>query len=279
MKPREKSTWNFPAAHYLESWGDAITSDGTLVPIQPLIQPLFGGITELEFLARLAGEAQTNPYEIVRATLALAEEDWKGFCSTVSRRIRRPQPVEVKLNSSFPGGSNGGDALPKTSLEVIFFRDAKVDDGRYANNGWMQELPDPITKMTWDNAVLDQPQDGARTRRGRMVICGNPVEHGVTFSESAGRQSKARSGFSPAWRIIPSASRWVTAAKKPAAWAPASVSMPINFSARKLAEYVVAGATIKKTGETHILACTQHHWSMEGRPAVREFNLDEVTKN
>ncbi len=62
------SHWHFPATHYLESWGDAITSDGTLVPIQPLIQPLFGGLTELEFLARIAGESKTNPYEIVRET-------------------------------------------------------------------------------------------------------------------------------------------------------------------------------------------------------------------
>ncbi len=61
----EKSNWNFPATHYLESWGDATTNDGTVVPVQPLIQPLFGGLTELEFLARLAGESQINPYEIV----------------------------------------------------------------------------------------------------------------------------------------------------------------------------------------------------------------------
>ena len=58
-----KCNWHFPMAHYLESWGDATTSDGTVVPIQPLIQPLFGGMTELEFLARLAGETQPNPYE------------------------------------------------------------------------------------------------------------------------------------------------------------------------------------------------------------------------
>src|SRR5208282_3931622 len=64
----EMSDWNFPATHYLESWGDATTSDGTLVPIQPLIEPLFGGLTELEFLARLAGESKTNPYECVRTT-------------------------------------------------------------------------------------------------------------------------------------------------------------------------------------------------------------------
>jgi len=71
--------WNFPAAHYLESWGDAAASDGTLVPVQPLIQPLFDGMTELEFLARIAGEAQTNPYEIVQSTFGDAGEGWKQF--------------------------------------------------------------------------------------------------------------------------------------------------------------------------------------------------------
>ncbi|MEI9962311.1 MAG: hypothetical protein WDM76_14605 [Limisphaerales bacterium] len=75
----EISDWNFPATHYLESWGDATTSDGALVPIQPLIQPLFGGMTELEFLARIAGESQTNPHEIVQATFGRSEEDWKKF--------------------------------------------------------------------------------------------------------------------------------------------------------------------------------------------------------
>src|SRR5260370_42400127 len=62
--------WHLPAAHYLESWGDALTSDGTLVPIQPLIEPLFGGVTELELLARIAAETVTSPYEIVRQTFA-----------------------------------------------------------------------------------------------------------------------------------------------------------------------------------------------------------------
>ncbi|MGH7993363.1 MAG: TAT-variant-translocated molybdopterin oxidoreductase, partial [Limisphaerales bacterium] len=68
--------WHFPKAHYLESWGDAATTDGTLVPIQPLIQPLFGGLTELEFLARIAGETPANPYDIVRATFAGSDDAW-----------------------------------------------------------------------------------------------------------------------------------------------------------------------------------------------------------
>ena len=116
--------------------------------------------------------------------------------------------------------------LSKDSLEVIFFRDAKVDDGRYANNGWMQELPDPITKMTWDNAVLVS----RKTAKELGVANGDIVE--ITLN---GQQlSKARFGCSRAWRIIRSASRWVMVAKKPVASARASASMPTRFSAENI---------------------------------------------
>ena len=278
----EKSTWNFPAAHYLESWGDAITSDGTLVAIQPLIQPLFGGITELEFLAHLAGEAQTNPYEIVRATLALAEEDWKRFLFNGFKADSAPAPVEVKLNSSFPGGSNGGK-LSKDRLEAIFFRDAKVDDGRYANNGWMQELPDPITKMTWDNAVLIS----RKTAQELGVANGDVVEiqlnNGVAFTSNPAPVLGSVKG--PIWVQPGMADYSLGLALGYGREKAGRVGTGVGFNAYKLLSekiaggtYVVAGATIKKTGETQILACTQHHWSMEGRPAVREFNLSEVAK-
>src|SRR5438034_9567718 len=96
--------WHLPAAHYLESWGDAQTSDGTLVPIQPLIAPLFGGLTELEVLARITGEAVTSPYEIVRATFAGflsggdAEAAWRKFLHDGFLANPAAKPVEVKLN-------------------------------------------------------------------------------------------------------------------------------------------------------------------------------------
>src|SRR5262249_50562849 len=80
----EKSDWHLPSAHYLESWGDARSSDGTLVAIQPLIEPLFGGLSEIEVLARLAGESVNQAYELVRATFfeiakTSAEEAWQRF--------------------------------------------------------------------------------------------------------------------------------------------------------------------------------------------------------
>ena len=151
-----------------------MAGDGTVVPIQPLILPLFGGLTELEFLARVAGESETSPQDIVRGTFAGADEAWKTFLFNGFLAGSSAQPLAA---ISAPRIAPAKCVLPSvTNLEVVFFRDAKVDDGRYANNGWMQELPDPITKMTWDNAVLVSRKTarelGVAERRPR----GNHVE-------------------------------------------------------------------------------------------------------
>jgi molybdopterin-containing oxidoreductase family iron-sulfur binding subunit len=278
----EKSNWNFPATHYLESWGDATTSDGTLVTVQPLIQPLFGGLTELEFLARLAGESQTNPYEIVRATLGASDEDWKKFLFSGFKADSAPQPVNLKIYGSTPGGTNGG-RLSKDRLEAVFFRDAKVDDGRYANNGWMQELPDPITKMTWDNAVLISRKTARELGLENGDIVEIRLDNGVAFMPKQAPVLGAVKG--PIWVQPGMADYSLGIALGYGREKAGRVGSGVGFNAYKLlsdkiagGKYVVAGATVKKTGETHVLACTQHHWSMEGRPAVREANLEEFLK-
>jgi molybdopterin-containing oxidoreductase family iron-sulfur binding subunit len=152
------------------------------------------------------------------------------------------------------------------SLEVIFFRDAKVDDGRYANNGWMQELPDPITKMTWDNAVLLS----RRTAKELGVQNGDLVEISLN----------GRTVTGPIWVQPGMADYSLGLALGYGREKAGRVGTGIGFNAYKIfnGKYIETGATLKKTGETHILACTQHHWSMEGRPAVREGNLDEFLK-
>jgi molybdopterin-containing oxidoreductase family iron-sulfur binding subunit len=280
----EKSNWNFPASHYLESWGDAITSDGTLVPIQPLIQPLFGGINELEFLARIAGEtltpSDTNPYEIVRSTYFIengfpvgsrgfsadAEESWKrflfnGFGNSATKAIS----IEDSRAVALPSVKNVS-APTANSLEVIFYRDAKVDDGRYANNGWMQELPDPVTKMTWDNAVLIS----RKTARELGVANGDIVEISLNGKKVSG----------PIWTQPGMADYSLGLALGYGRERAGRVGTGVGFNAYKIfsGKYIETGATIKKTGATYVLACTQHHWSMEGRPAVREANLAEFLK-
>jgi molybdopterin-containing oxidoreductase family iron-sulfur binding subunit len=271
-----KSQWLFPAAHYLESWGDALTSNGTLVPIQPLIQPLFGGITELELLAHIAGESQTNPYDIVRSTQNLgngvewgigslkAEEFWKKFLFNGFKPNSAAEPVSANFSTQTP---NIKSVAPSAqNLEVIFFRDAKVDDGRYANNGWMQELPDPITKMTWDNAVLVS----RRTARELGVANGDIVEISLNGKSVKG----------PIWTQPGMADYSLGLALGYGRERAGRVGTGVGFNAYKIfsGKYIETGATVKKTGETHVLACTQHHWSMEGRPAVREANLEEFIK-
>jgi MoCo/4Fe-4S cofactor protein with predicted Tat translocation signal len=271
----EKSDWNFPAVHYLESWGDANTSDGMLVPIQPLIQSLYGGLTELEFLARIAGESQTNPYVIVRTTFAGSEETWKKFLFNGYLADSAAKPVDAKFVAAIPSTnpfrfwvtSDNQQGSLANNLEVVFYSDAKMDDGRYANNGWMQELPDPITKLTWDNAVLVS----RKTARELGVQNGDVVE--ITLN---GRSVKG-----PIWTQPGMADYSLGLALGYGRERAGRVGNGVGFNAYKIftGKYIETGATVRKTGETYPLATTQHHWSMEGRPAVREANLQEFSKN
>ena len=264
----EKSSWNFPSTHYLESWGDATTTDGTVVPTQPLIQPIFGGLTELEFLARLAGESQNNPYEIVRSTFGGSEEAWKEFLFNGFQLGGSKQSLNLKFDYySRNGYLNHAEVPQNASLEVIFYRDAKMDDGRYANNGWMQELPDPITKLTWDNAVLVS----RKTARDLGVQNGDLVEISLN----------GRSVVGPIWTQPGMADYSLGLALGYGRERAGRVGTGVGFNAYKIfnGKYIETGATVKKTGGTHVLATTQSHWSMEGRPAVREANLGEYEKH
>ncbi|HUB87990.1 MAG TPA: TAT-variant-translocated molybdopterin oxidoreductase [Verrucomicrobiae bacterium] len=301
-----KSQWLFPAAHYLESWGDATTSDGTLVPVQPLIQPLFGGITELEFLSRIAGESQTNPYEIVGATF----DQMLGALSGPFTAIPAPNELfrrvvgngnadeeyrkflahtlalwpKFLFNGFLEGSAAGPANLPldqtvrvpelppvsiptKDNLEVVFYRDTKMDDGRYANNGWMQELPDPVTKITWDNAVLVS----RKTASELGMQNGDVVEISLNGKTVSG----------PVWVQPGMADYSLGLALGYGREKAGRIGDGVGFNAYKIfsGKYVETGATIKKTGQTYMIATTQSHWSMEGRPAVREANLADFEKN
>ncbi len=259
------SDWHFPAAHYLESWGDATTNNGTLMPIQPLIQPLFGGLTALEFLARLAGESPTNPHDIVRATFGGPDEEWKKFLFNGYLANSVVETIDAKFVAALPPARFVTPSV--NNLEVVFHRDAKMDDGRYANNGWLQELPDPVTKLTWDNAVLVSRQ----TARDLGVQNGNVVE--ITVN---GRSVKG-----PIWTQPGMADYSLGLALGYGREKAGRVGNGVGFNAYKIfaGKYVNSGATLRKTGETYPLATTQDHWSMEGRPAVREANREQFIKN
>ena len=160
----ERASWHLPAAHYLESWGDALSWNGTLSIVQPLIAPLHGGKSALEVVAQFAGSADPNPLELVRATHPAELSSEHGWRKALAAGVvgTGATHVEPKLNAatkvaltetelSALGGGSG-------KLELVFSIDPKIVDGRYANNAWLQELPESMTKLTWDNAVFISPR-------------------------------------------------------------------------------------------------------------------------
>jgi molybdopterin-containing oxidoreductase family iron-sulfur binding subunit len=154
-------TWHLPRAHYLETWGDARGYRGTLSVAQPLIEPLFEGRSAIELLALVLGEESTKGYDIVRRTFSALhpEQDWRralhdGLVEGSDWPAARPA-----LRSTGWAGdlAQRVDASAKDGYELVFLEDPAIHDGRFANNGWLQELPDPLTKVAWDNAALVAP--------------------------------------------------------------------------------------------------------------------------
>jgi MoCo/4Fe-4S cofactor protein with predicted Tat translocation signal len=275
--------WHLPSAHYLESWGDARTADGTLVSIQPLIEPLFGGMTELEVLARIGGFEKTSPYEIVRETFRSlvsdgdSEERWKRFLYDGFLAGSVLSPVEASLNAdaakqAFGNATLRGE-LSKDRLEIIFHRDSRMDDGRYNNNGWLQELPDPITKLTWENVATLSP----KTAREFGVPLENPVG-GKIFVPVAKIEFDGRSIEAPIWVQPGQADYTIGLALGYGRARTGRVGKDSGYNAYGLQTstnpHFAVGASLTLTGQKHQIATTQSHWAMEGRPIVREANLE-----
>ena len=308
------------ATHYLESWGDARTFDGTVVPVQPMILPLFDGLTELEVVAHLAGEATTDPYTITRATVSemvkgrllrhgrpantamkrsddmIVDED-EVFRKFLHDGVLKDSAFDVVSVTYSESGAASLFAeapafatLSENSLEVRFTTDHKVDDGRYANNGWLQECADPITKISWDNAILVSPRlgaklgiepDGALLQVARKDNAKFPLGKEAAFIGELTVNGVTVRG---PMHIQPGLSNW-------------TVVLPLGYGrevsgrvgqgaghnfypARTTDGFDVAtGATLTATDEIYLLANQQEHWSMEGRDIVREANKSEYDEN
>jgi MoCo/4Fe-4S cofactor protein with predicted Tat translocation signal len=274
--------YHFPAAHYLESWGDALAFDGSLLPIQPLIAPLFGGMTDLEFLARLGGIQPNTPYEIVRNTFkefiggADLEKSWSRFLHDGFLANSALQPAQVQFNAAAAAnGLNVAPAQPpsKDQLEIVFHRDYSLDDGRWNNNGWLQELPDPITKLTWENAVLLSPA----TAKELGIRSEDVRETGRISGQIVTVEVGGRSVRGPAWIQPGQADNVIAIALGYGRGQTGRVGRNSGFSAYGLrtaaAPYFASGGKLSTTPTFHTLATTQSHGSMEGRPMVREANV------
>lgn len=277
--------WHVPMAHYLESWGDARGTDGTYVAIQPMILPLFGGWSELDVLAALLGREKNDKPDLVRDTFkAVArpagdfgsepfEQAWNkflrdGFLAN-SAPAERPATMNVgstrayltqNLRLQFPPPPT------QNTPEVVLFSDYKMDDGRYINNGWLQEMPDPITKLTWDNAALMSPAMAKRLK----LVTGSVIE----VSTADGRKLRA-----PVWQAPGHVDNAISIALGYGRSVTGKVGRNVGVNAYVLRTaqntYVVPGAKVDAVTSVpqFQFASTQEHQSMEGRNIVRELPL------
>jgi molybdopterin-containing oxidoreductase family iron-sulfur binding subunit len=151
--------WHLPRAHYLESWGDVRTFDGTPSVVQPLIEPLFDGRSAIEVLSMIVDEKPWGGYDIVRGTVkglvgdSFTEYRWKKLLADGAIEGTAWKPVEIRSLAHWVRQPVSTTGEVKDEYELVFYAD-KLYDGRFANNGWLQELPDPMTRLTWDNAAV-----------------------------------------------------------------------------------------------------------------------------
>jgi MoCo/4Fe-4S cofactor protein with predicted Tat translocation signal len=280
-----KAAWHIPRAHYLESWGDARAVGGTLSVVQPLILPLFGGRTPVEVLGLMVGGQDRPGYDIVRETwktiLGEAEFDrtWNrvlhdGFLSGSELPEVVPhlsvQPLAELARSigggAGPTGSEGASGGSRRGLEVVFLPSPSLHDGRFANDGWLQELPDPLTKLTWDNPALVSPKTAETL--------------GLASEDMIRLDYAGRSLELPVW-ILPGTADGVVAltlgyGRQRAGRIGSSVGFDTFTVRSSRAPGFDSGVRLTRLGRTHPLSATQQHGSMEGRPIVRESILSEL---
>ena len=277
-----KAEWHIPHAHYLESWGDARAVGGTLGVVQPLILPLFSGRTPVEVLGLMVGGSDRPGYDIVRETwkpiLGEAEFDSKWNRVLHDGLLAGSELPEVvpdlkadafaelgRLRAAGASASQAASGSPG-GLEVVFLPSPALHDGRFANDGWLQELPDPLTKLTWDNPALVSPKT-AQTL-------------GLAGEELVRLDYAGRSLDLPLW-ILPGMADGVVAltlgyGRQRAGRIGSGVGFDTFTVRASKAPGFDGGATLSRLGREYILSATQNHGSMEGRPLVRESTLTEL---
>ncbi len=267
--------WHVPATHFLETWSDARAFDGTLSIVQPLIAPLYGSKSVHEFVALLAGKPGIAGYETVRAF-------WKaklGDPADFEAIWRRALHDGVLANSALAAravslkrfDAGAAPSAPAGELELAFRADPSIYDGRFANNGWLQEVPKPISKLTWDNALYLSPETAAQyqvqsgavveiAHAGRKLKAAVWIQPGqargaATLHLGFGRTRGGKLGTGPGFNA---------------------------YALRTSTALWGGAATIAKSGETYMLACAQEHHNMSEfgyeRDLIRETTPAEFAR-
>jgi molybdopterin-containing oxidoreductase family iron-sulfur binding subunit len=281
--------WHIPQAHYLEDWSDARAFDGTTSIVQPLIEPIYGGNSIHEVLAAMAGNAGKRSIDLLQEYwkeqrfLTDDEKAWRRalhdgvIADTASKRTR------TSFNADFPPTTPKDDGI-----ELNFRADPATYDGRFANNAWLQELPRPITSLTWDNAALMSKATadklGIDTVRGARSIEKAPTVRITRGEQSITLPVLVAPGHAPQ-SITVALGYGRLYGGRVAAEDGNPVGVDVNVLRTADAFWTVADVKVKRTGAIHKLATTQHHptvqeWDrIKGRHHYREGTIAEYSQH
>ncbi len=289
------SRWHLPSTHYLEAWGDGRSFSGLSSVVQPLIAPLYEDSTSpIELLALMATGVSTSGYDLVRATWSSGQsnQSWRkllhdgfvpgsGFASIT--------PSAMSSARSLSGSSS--------DLELVVKRDPAMYDGRFSNNAWMIETPDPITKVVWDNVAMMSP---ATAEKHGLVV---NLSKGKHLSDVISIEANGTSVDLPIW-IVPGHAddsitvnlgygRNISTERSTKDYfffdkdvdvyngGPIGNGVGSNVAALRSASgaSVITNVSVSKKDSGYLVASTQDHGYMEGRAIVRMASLEEYKSN
>ena len=283
----ELCDWHVAESHFLETWGDARAFDGTVSVIQPLLAPLYRTHSAREVIAAFTDKPGISDYDALRERLKAAypsgefEKFWRKTLNDglVAGSAFPPSAVSTKFN---PGSLPAAKATAPDELEFIFRADPCVYDGRFANNGWLQELPKPVTKLTWDNAALVSPKTAEQYKITHEVGA-RGGEHGKIYSNVIDIELANSKVTAAAWRLPGQADGVVVLplgyGRKRAGYTGTNKGFNAYVVRSSNALWTATGGKITKTGDDYPLACTQYHFNMEGRQILATGTLEEYKKN
>jgi molybdopterin-containing oxidoreductase family iron-sulfur binding subunit len=315
--------WHIPEAHYLESWSDTRSPDGTVSIVQPLIEPLYEGKSAHELLTAFSQQQDRKPYDIIRdywrgqqaavsaggskppagqtarpaAAASVDFESWWRKCVHDGYIPETELPTKtfaLKLDTTATN-AGGTPAVPVTAgavptgprpptpdsqFEIVFRTDPTIYDGRFANNGWLQELPKPLTKLTWDNAALVSPNTAQRLfgfRENEFGYKGGDHDVPSVDLEYQGRTLRVA-----VWILPGQPNNVVTVHLGYGRTSAGRVGNQKGFNAYSIrtstAPWSGSGVKITKATEKVVLATTQLHFNVEGRDILRSTTLVDYLK-
>jgi len=256
-----QAEWHLPMAHQLESWSDGRAYDGTASIAQPLIAPLYDGRSALEVLAMMLGEKIQQGRMLVRQQWQEqlpTEESWNSVLQSGVIPNSMLPPRTVSTSTAFLAQAKQPRQNADT-LELLFRADSTIGDGSWSNNGWLQELPKPLTQLTWDNAALVSPALAAQYH----------LSNGDLLELRAREQVLQV----PVWIMPGQAARSVTLPLGYGRRHAGHVGDGRGFDAYRLRMsnnlWNETGLHIRRTEGHYEFASTQHHFNMEGRDLLR----------